>query len=99
MTRLLELVKREFMFEHGYRCFYNVLKLLRNYTIRCVILKWRNSSIIHVRSVLINFCSNFSVASMNLLPVSLALCDGFAAKKFVSTAATSLIALPEFPKF
>ena len=34
-----------------------------------------------------------------MLPVSLALCDGFAAKKFVSTAATSLIALPEFPKF
>ena len=43
MTRLLGPVKREFMLEHGYRCFNNVLELLRNYTITCVILKWNSS--------------------------------------------------------
>ena len=39
---------------------------------------------------------------MNLLPVSLALCDGFAAKKFVSTSgrtASTLIQLPDFSTF
>ena len=39
---------------------------------------------------------------MNLLPVSLAFCDGFAAKKFVSTSgrtASTLIQLPDFSTF